>query len=118
MTTTSTEAAAHEARQRITRQMQELHRLHLALAEESRALKAFTTEGQAQFEIELAATLIEDYLNATAAFRENMRGRFEARLPLLRRGEPSFGGKPGQAPEHGAFWLGFSRLCAVLRRLG
>ena len=47
-----------------------------------------------------------------------MRGRFEARLGLLRRGEPRQGPDPEDAPGHGAFWLGFSRLCAVLRRVG
>jgi hypothetical protein len=107
-----------EARTRIARHLQELHRLHLALAEESRALKRFTTEGKAEVEIALATELIEQYLGASGAFLENMRGRFEARLPLLRRGEPAFGNRPDQAPEHGAFWLHFSRLCAVLRRCG
>jgi hypothetical protein len=108
--------AEREARQRIARHLQDLHRLHLALAEESRTLKRFTTEGQARAEIEVAAEMLEGYIGASVAFLENMRGRFEARLPLLRRGEPAFGGRPEQAPEHGAFWLAFSRLCAVLRR--
>jgi hypothetical protein len=110
--------AEREARARIARHLQELHRLHLALAEESRGLKRFTTEGQAQVEIALAAEMLEQYLGASGAFLENMRGRYEARLALLRRGEPAYGGRPDQAPEHGAFWLGFSRLCAVLRRAG
>ena len=110
--------AEREARTRIARHLQELHRLHLALAEESRGLKRFTTDGQAGVEIALATELLEQYLGASGAFVENMRGRFEARLALLRRGEPAFGGRPDQAPEHGAFWLGFSRLCAVLRRCG
>ncbi len=108
--------AVREARLRIARHLQDLHRLHVALADESRALKRFTTEGQAQVEIELAADMIEQYLGASGAFLENMRGRFEARLGLLRRGEPAFGAKADQAPDHGAFWLAFSRLCAVLRR--
>jgi hypothetical protein len=108
--------AEREARQRFAHLLQDLHRLHLALAEESRALKRFTTEGQARAEIEIAAEMLEGYLAASGAFLENMRGRFEARLPMLRRGEPAFGGRPEQAPEHGAFWLAFSRLCAVLRR--
>ncbi len=108
--------AAREARLRISRHLQELHRLHVALADESRALKRFTTEGQAQVELELAADMLEQYLGASGAFLENMRGRFEARLGLLRRGEPAFGGKADQAPEHGNFWLAFSRLCTVLRR--
>ena len=110
--------AERDARSRIARHMQELHRLHVALAEESRALKRFTTEGQAGVEIALATEMLEQYLGASGGFVENMRGRFEARLPLLRRGEPAFGGRPEEAPEHGAFWLGFSRLCAVLRRCG
>ena len=110
--------AERDARTRITRHLQDLHRLHLALAEESRALKRFTTDGQAGIEIALATEMLEQYLGASDAFVENMRGRFEARLPLLRRGEPAFGGRPDQAPEHGAFWLAFSRLCAVLRRVG
>ncbi|BDG73656.1 hypothetical protein [Roseomonas fluvialis] len=110
--------AERATRERIARHLQELHRLHLALAEESRALKRFTTEGRAEVEIGLASELIEQYLGASGAFLENMRGRFEARLALLRRGEPAFGGRSEQAPDHGAFWLGFSRLCAVLRRAG
>ena len=110
--------AERDARARIARHLQELHRLHLALAEESRALKRFTTDGQAGIEIALATEMIEQYLGASGAFVENMRGRFEARLALLRRGEPAFGGRPDQAPEHGAFWLAFSRLCAALRRCG
>lgn len=120
MTETSpmTAEAERETRQRIARHLQDLHSVHLALAEESRALKRFTTDGQARVEIDLAAEMLEQYLVASGAFLENMRGRFEARLPLLRRGEPAFGGRPDQAPEHGAFWLAFSRLCAVLRRVG
>jgi hypothetical protein len=114
--TSSGSDAAREARLRIARHLQDLHRLHVALADESRALKRFTTEGQAQVEIELAADMIEQYLGTTGAFLENMRGRFEARLGLLRRGEPAFGAKAEQAPDHGTFWLAFSRLCAVLRR--
>lgn len=110
--------AEREARARIARHLQDLHRLHLALAEESRAIKRFTTEGQAGVEIALATEMLEQYLGASAGFVENMRGRFEARLALLRRGEPAFGGRPDQAPERGAFWLAFSRLCAVLRRCG
>jgi hypothetical protein len=108
--------AARESRQRVARHLQDLHRLHLVLAEESRALKRFTTEGQALVEIEIATDMIEQYIGQSSAFLENMRGRFEARLGLLRRGEPAFGSKADQAPEHGAFWLAFSRLCAVLRR--
>ena len=109
---------AREARLRIARDLAELHRLHLTLAQESRALKRFTLAGRAGIEIEIAAEMLEQYLGSSAAFLENMRGRFEARLGLLRRGEPRLGADPEDAPGHGAFWLGFSRLCAVLRRAG
>lgn len=109
---------AREARLGIARHLAELHRLHLALVQDSRALKTFTTEGHAAVEIEVAAELLEQYLAETGAFLENMHGRFEARLGLLRRGEPRTGPDPEMAPGHGAFWLGFSRLCAVLRRAG
>lgn len=105
---------AREARLRVARHLAELRRLHLVLANESRALKTLP----AGAEIEIAAELLEQYLGDTGAFLENMRGRFEARLALLRRGEPLLNGRPEDAPGHGAFWLGFSRLCAVLRRAG
>jgi hypothetical protein len=108
---------AREARLRFARHLAELHRLHLALAQESRGLKRFTTEGQAAVEIEVAAEMLEQYLAATDAFLENMRGRFEARLGLLRRGEPRAGPEADHARGHGAFWLTFSRLCAALRRV-
>ena len=117
-TTSAISEAERDSRARIMRHLQDLHRLHLALAEESRALKRFTTEGLSRAEMEIAAEMMEGYLSASAAFLENMRGRFEARLPLLRRGEPAFGARPEHAPDHGAFWLAFSRLCAVLRRAG
>ena len=103
---------AREARLRVARHLAELRRLHLVLLGESRALKTLP----AGVEIEVAADLLEQYLADTGAFLENMRGRLEARLPLLRRGEPLLNGRPEDAPGHGAFWLGFSRLCAVLRR--
>ena len=112
----SIEDAARECRLRVAAHLQDLHRIHLALASDSRALKRFTTEGHARVELELASEMLELYMASSAAFLENMRGRFEARLPLLRRGEPAFGNHPERAPEHGAFWLSFSRLCAVLRR--
>jgi hypothetical protein len=111
-----------EARQALARHLAELHRIHLALAEDTRALKAFTVEGHAMIEIELASEMLEQVLVANAAFLENMRGRFEARLALLRRGEPAFA--PARSPAdrtpsgHGAYWLAFSRLSAVLRRAG
>ncbi|MDE2515354.1 MAG: hypothetical protein KGL12_04960 [Rhodospirillales bacterium] len=110
--------AIRDARQRMAAHLAELHRLHLVLANDSRALKHFTTAGQAQAEIELASELLEQYLAASHAFLENMRGRFEARLGLLRRGEPGQGLHREDAPGHAGFWLGFSRLCAVLRRVG
>lgn len=110
--------AERDARARILQHLQDLHRLHLLLAEESRTLKRFTTEGSPRAEIEIATEMLEGYLSASGAFLENMRARFEARLPLLRRGEPAFGAHAEQAPDHGAFWLAFSRLCAVLRRTG
>ena len=109
---------ARETRLRIARHLADLHRLHLALAQDSRSLKRFTLGGRPGFEIEIAAELIEQYLGSSDAFLENMRGRFEARLGLLRRGEPRHGPAPEDAPGHGAFWLAFSRLCAVLRRAG
>ena len=101
-----------EARLRVARHLAELRRLHLALAEESRRMKHLPVGG----EIELAAEMLEQYLAETGGFLENMRGRFEARLPVLRRGEPQAGARPEEAPGHGGFWLAFSRLCAALRR--
>jgi hypothetical protein len=94
----------------------EQQRLHLALAQECRSLKRFTTTGDSLVEIEVAAEMMEQYLIASDAFLENFRGRFEARLGLLRRGEPHAGPQADRSPAHGAFWLAFSRLCAVLRR--
>jgi len=83
-TSTSTDDSAQDCRQRVAAHLQELHRIHLALAEDSRSLKRFTTEGNARVELELAAEMLELYMASSAAFLENMRGRFEARLPLLR----------------------------------
>jgi hypothetical protein len=111
-------AEARETRLRIAQHLAELHRLHLVLAQESRGLKRFTIAGRAGIEIEIAAEMLEQYLGGSGAFLENMRGRFEARLGLLRRGEPRAGSSPEDAPGHGAFWLGFSRLCVALRRAG
>ncbi len=105
-----------EARQRMARLLAELHRLHLSLAQESRGLKRFTTAGHTLAEIEIAGDMLEQYLGASDAFLENMRGRFEARLGLLRRCEPRTGPEPELSPAHGGFWLAFSRLCVVLRR--
>ncbi|HEV7265933.1 MAG TPA: hypothetical protein VGN83_13580 [Falsiroseomonas sp.] len=109
---------AREARLAIARHLAELHKLHLALAADSRRLKTLSADGPGLAEIEIAAEMLEQYMAATGAFLENMRGRFEARLPMLRRAEPR-GGElaPGQgAPGHGPFWYAFSRLCAALRQ--
>ncbi len=104
------------ARARLARHLVELQRLHVMLADETRALKNFTEAGRAQVEIELSSELLEQYLACSNGFLENMRGRFEARLTVLRRGDPIMYGKAGNSPGHGPFWLAFSRLCAVLRR--
>lgn len=116
MTGDTTAEEVREARMRLTRHLTELHKLHLTLLAETRALKRFTTAGRSNAEIEITAEMLEQYLSATDAFLENMRGRVEARLGLLRRGEPLVNGRPDDAPGHGSFWLSFSRLCAVLRR--
>ncbi|MCU0886519.1 MAG: hypothetical protein MUF65_08540 [Rubritepida sp.] len=107
-----------EARLRCARHLADLHRLHLALVNETRGLKRFTAAGRSTAEIEITAELLEQYLSASDAFLENMRGRMEARLGLLRRGEPLVNGRAEDAPGHGPFWLVFSRLCAVLKRAG
>ena len=106
-----------EARERLARHLAELHRLHMVLADDSRSLKSFTADGHQLAEIELASEMLEQYLAASGAFLENMRGRFDARLGLLRRGEPVVNGNRDAAPGHAAFWLAFSRLCVALRRV-
>ena len=106
-----------EARLRIARHLAELHKLHLSLAQATRELKRFSLGGNARIEAEIAAETLEQYLSATSAFLENMRGRFEARLPTIRRGEPQGSSAATDAVGHGAFWLAFSRLCAVLRQI-
>jgi hypothetical protein len=108
-----------EARLAIARHLAELHKLHLALAADSRRLKSLGAEGTSQAEIEIAAEMLEQYMAATGAFLENMRGRFEARLAILRRAEPrGTEVAPGQgASGHGPFWYAFSRLCAALRQV-
>lgn len=106
-----------EARLRLARHLGELHRLHLTMLAECRGLKRFTAAGRSSAEMELTAELLEQYLSASDAFLENARGRMEARLGLLRRGEPTVNGRAEDAPGHGGFWLTFSRLCAVLRRV-
>ncbi|WP_431282924.1 hypothetical protein ACQW02_26540 [Humitalea sp. 24SJ18S-53] len=107
-----------EARLRMARLLADMHRIHLGLAQECRGLKDFTSQGHARAEIDIATEMMEQYLGGTDAFLENMRGRFEARLGLLRRSEPRQAQDPDNAPAHGAFWFAFSRLCAVLRRAG
>jgi hypothetical protein len=119
MSTTAQELAeeVREARLRLARNLGELHRLHLVMLTEARGLKRFTAIGRSTAEIELSAELLEQYLCASDAFLENMRGRMEARLGLLRRSEPLARGRAEDAPGHGGFWLTFSRLCAALRRI-
>jgi hypothetical protein len=109
---------ALSARRRIAHRLAELQQVLLALSEDSRTLKVFGTGGHEQTELEITAELIEQFLGITGAFAENLRGRYENRLALLRRGEPQIESKRGDAPGHAAFWMAFSRLRAVLRRLG
>jgi hypothetical protein len=113
-----TEDSVREARARVAGHLADLHRLHLALANDARSMKAFSFDGRALAEIELASEMLEQYLGASSAFLENMRGRFEARLTLLRRGEPIANANRDDAPGHAEFWLAFSRLTALLRRIG
>jgi hypothetical protein len=83
-------------------------------------LKKFGNNGGGLAEIRLAYEVLEQYLAQTDSFLENMRARFEARLGVLRRAEPQLEGKPNQpdmAPGHTEFWLEFSRLTSVLRRI-
>ncbi len=112
------EDSTREARDRVARHLVDLYQLHLALANDARAMKAFSFDGRALAEIELASEMLEQYLAASSAFLENMRGRFEARLALLRRGEPIANANRDDAPGHAEFWLAFSRLSALLRRIG
>lgn len=106
-----------DVRSRHAGHMQDLRRLHLALMDDARALKGFAFDGRAQAEIELACEMLEQYLAESNAFLENMRGRFDARLALLRRGEPVMRGNNEDAAGHAEFWMAFSRLTAVLRRV-
>jgi hypothetical protein len=101
----------------LARHLVELHRVHLALLNDARSMKAFSFDGRALAEIELASEMLEQYLGASTAFLENMRGRFENRLALLRRGEPIANANRDDAPGHPEFWLAFSRLTALLRRV-
>lgn len=109
-----------EARDKLARHLAELQKLHVQLATDSQSLKVFGNSGNGLTEIRLAYEMLEQYAATTDAFMENMRGRFEARLPGLRRAEPQVEGKPGHAgdaPGHTLFWLEFSRLTSVLRRI-
>jgi hypothetical protein len=102
---------SREHRPAIARHRVELHRPHLALAADNRRLKALTEDGHGLAEAEM----IEQYLAATGAVVGDMRGRFEARLPPLRRAAPRGAERtPGQgASGHGPFWCGFFRPCAA-----
>jgi hypothetical protein len=112
------EDSTRETRNRVAHHLADLHRLHLVLANDARSMKAFSFDGRAMAEIELASEMLEQYLASTSAFLENMRGRFEARLVFLRRGEPIANANRDDAPGHAEFWLAFSRLTALLRRVG
>ncbi len=109
-----------DARARMARQLAELQRFHVVLAGQTRSLKKFGNNGAGLAEIRLAYEMLEQYLAQTDSFLENMRARFESRLGVLRRAEPQMEGKPNQpdmAPGHTEFWLEFSRLTSVLRRI-
>jgi|SRR5208282_5929307 len=112
------EDSIRETRDQLAEHLAELHRLHLVLADDARSMKTFSFDGRALAEIELASEMLEQYLAASSAFLENMRGRFDARLTFLRRGEPIAYANRDDAPGHAEFWLAFSRLTAVLRRVG
>jgi hypothetical protein len=111
------EDSTRETRNRVAHHLADLHRLHLVLTNDARSMKAFSFDGRALAEIELASEMLEQYLAASSAFLENMRGRFEARLVFLRRGEPIANANRDDAPGHAEFWLAFSRLTALLRRV-
>jgi hypothetical protein len=111
------EDSTRETRNRVAHHLADLHRLHLVLANDTRSMKAFSFDGRALAEIELASEMLERYLAESSAFLENMRGRFEARLVFLRRGEPIANANRDDVPGHAEFWLAFSRLTALLRRI-
>jgi hypothetical protein len=106
-----------DACSRLAHHLVDLHRLHIPLGNGARSMKAFSFDGRALAELELANEMLEQYLAASNAFLENMRGRIDARLALLRRGEPVANGNREEAPVHAEFWLAFSRQTAVLRRV-
>ncbi len=110
----------NDARARLARHLAEMQKFHVVLAGQSQSLKKFGNNGAGLAEIRLAYEMLEQYLAQSDAFLENMRARFEARLGVLRRAEPLLDSKPNQpdlAPGHTEFWLEFSRLTAVLRRI-
>ena len=109
-----------EARTKLVRQLAEMQRFHVQLAGLASLAKKFGNNGDGLVEIRLGYEMLEQYIAQSDAFLENMRGRFDARLGVLRRAEPLVGGRPNQAdiaPGHNEFWLEFSRLSAVLRRI-
>lgn len=110
--------SVRDTRERVAQHLVDLHHLHIALLTDARMMKAFSFDGRALAEIELASEMLEQYLAASSAFLENMRGRFESQLDLLRRGEPIANANRDDAPGHPEFWLAFSRLTALLRRVG
>jgi hypothetical protein len=107
----------HQARTSIAAHLADLHRLHIALVDDARAMKGFAFDGRALAEFQLASDLLEQYLADSSAFLENMHGRFEARLLLLRRAVPVAAGNAEDTVGHAEFWLAFSRLSALLRRV-
>jgi hypothetical protein len=117
---TSPPSEIADTRTRLAHHLADLQKIHVTLAADAQSLKDFSTNSAGLVEIKLGYEMLEQYLAITDAFVENMRGRFEARLGVLRRAEPVMEGKPGKpdlAPGHTAFWLEFSRLTSVLRRI-
>ena len=109
----SNDEQARDVRGRIVLHLAEMQKIHVMLANDMRLLKSLSNGD----EIRLGYEMLEQYVAISDAFLENMRGRFEARMGLLRRGEPQQGSKPEWSPGHAMFWLEFSRLGSVLRRI-
>ena len=109
-------AEVSEARSRIARHLAELMRLQEALTFDMQALKTFSVEGTGIGEIRLAAETLTQYLSIADTFLENMHKRLEYRLGVLRRAEPALD-TPRHETAHLHFWLEFSALTAVLRRI-
>lgn len=110
--------AAMAARGRIARLLGEIQQAQLRLVQETRSLKALTAEGSPRAELDIVTEALEVYMSQNAAVLENLRGRMETRLGVIRRLEPVVNGTPESSPGHGPFWLSYSRLCAALRRAG